>query len=124
MLYYWRDEREQVVAWPSSGAPEFDLTQALTDAAAEPILLISDCPFQERLRPFYHSVMLLGRIDTPTGPNSVRSFAAFKLAGRHSRIGPLPQCRRGVPVPPEFLQPVQSSSSPAGPAQRVSDAGN
>jgi 4-amino-4-deoxy-L-arabinose transferase-like glycosyltransferase len=107
MLYYWRDERERVVAWPSSAVPEFDLTRALTDQSMEPILLISVCPFPERFRPFYTMVTPLGRIDTPTGPNSVRTFAAFKLEGHSGPIGPLPPCPKGKSLPAEFLQPVQ-----------------
>jgi 4-amino-4-deoxy-L-arabinose transferase-like glycosyltransferase len=114
MLYYGRDEPERVVAWPSSGPPEFDLTHALTDASAEPILLVSICPFPERLRSFYTTVEPLGLISTPTGPNSVRDFAAFKLAGRRAPIGPLPQCSSGVHASSELPRPVQGSTALAG----------
>ena len=61
--YYWRDRPERVLEWPLPETPEFDLTSGLNENAAEPILLITDCPFPERLQSFYSTVEAVGRID-------------------------------------------------------------
>lgn len=105
LAYYRRDQPEQILQWPSSGPAQFDLTRGLTATAAEPILMITYCTHPERLERFYTNVVPLGRIDTPTGPTSKRSFAAFELSGPREPIGPLAPCVPG-PVPAELQRPV------------------
>ena len=91
MIYYWRDQPEQVLAWPAGPVPEdqFELTRAFTDAAPEPILFVSHCAAPARLAAYFTSVEPLGQFETPTGPTSARTYFAFKLDGRRGPIGPL-----------------------------------
>ena len=105
LAYYWRDRPERVVEWPLRETAEFDLSGGLDAAAAEPILLITGCPFPERLRSFYTTVDPLGRIDAVAGPTSIRSFAVFLLGGHRGPIRPLAPCESGT-FPPQFLKPI------------------
>lgn len=95
MLYYWRDQSEQVLDWPAGSVPEdhFELTRALTDAAPQPILFITHCPLTARLSAYFASVEPLGEFRTPTGPTSERLYLAFKLDGRRGPIGSLGACK-------------------------------
>lgn len=95
LLYYWRDQPEQVLAWPGERGPEdqFELTRALTDAAPQPILFVSHCASPTRLEAHFTKVESLGRFDAPTGPTSARTYFPFKLDGRRGAIGPLGACR-------------------------------
>jgi len=101
LAYYWRDRPQQIVQWPSAGPAQFDLTRAMTAGTAEPILMITDCPYPERLARFYDNVVPLGRIDTPTGPTSQRSFFAFELSERSAPLAALASCA-GSSVPGEL----------------------
>jgi hypothetical protein len=125
LAYYWRDRPERVLEWPLPETPEFDLTSGLNENAAEPILLITDCPFPERLQLFYSTVEAVGRIDTVSGPTSTRSFPVFLLNGHRGPIRPLAPCEAGV-LPPQFQQPIilpdaftdgREGHSPERPAQ-------
>jgi 4-amino-4-deoxy-L-arabinose transferase-like glycosyltransferase len=95
MIYYWRDQPEQVLAWPGGPVPEdsFELTRALNDAAPEPILFVTRCGATARLSAYFSTVEPLGTFSTPTGPTSTRQYAAFKLTGRRAPIGPLGPCQ-------------------------------
>ena len=104
--YYWRDRPERVLVLPET--PEFDLTSGLNENAAEQILLITDCPFPERLQSFYSTVEAIGRIDTVAGPTSTRSFAVFLLSGHRGPIRPLAPCELGV-LPPAISATYRSS---------------
>ena len=94
LLYYWRDQPEEVLAWPRGAVPDhqFELTRALTAAAAQPILFVTRCPSTERLSAQFASVDALGSFDAPTGPTSARHYFAFKLDGRRGPIHPLGGC--------------------------------
>jgi hypothetical protein len=105
LTYYWRDQPQQILQWPSGGPAQFDLTRGVTAASPEPILLIAECPYLEPLQRYYATVVPLGRIDTPTGPTSQRSFVAFALSGRRGPIGPLAPCEPGI-MPPQLSHPV------------------
>ena len=105
LLYYWRDQPQQVLQWRVGGPPQFELAAEMTAAAAEPVLLITACPSPERLKLYYANVAPLGRIDTPTGPTSQRSYVAFALSGRRGPLGPLAPCTGGN-VPERLSQPV------------------
>jgi 4-amino-4-deoxy-L-arabinose transferase-like glycosyltransferase len=93
LLYYWRDQPEQILAWPTADLPNFDLTRGLTAAAPQPVLFVSQCPAADRLEKFYAKVTPLG-IFTPDDPVP-RGFAAFKLEQPRGPIGPLAECRPG-----------------------------
>jgi 4-amino-4-deoxy-L-arabinose transferase-like glycosyltransferase len=94
LLYYWRDQPEQVLAWPYGQLPDhqFDMTRALTESAALPILFVSHCGNSERLAQQFRDVDFLGTFETPTGPTSARTYFAFKLDGWRSSLRPLGTC--------------------------------
>ncbi|MEA3057359.1 MAG: hypothetical protein QOF34_174, partial [Sphingomonadales bacterium] len=94
LIYYWRDQPEQVLAWPAGPAPthQFELTRALTDAAPSPILFVSRCGSMGRLAEQFANVEPLGPFDAPTGPTSARTYFAFRLDGRRGSIHPLAPC--------------------------------
>jgi hypothetical protein len=96
LTYYLRNEPQAVVSWPQSAAArsQFDITQALNDQTAEPVLLITACRAMPRLERFYASVTPLPDLTVQPGPNSRRRFQVFKLAGRQQPIGPLGPCPR------------------------------
>jgi 4-amino-4-deoxy-L-arabinose transferase-like glycosyltransferase len=94
LLYYWRDQPEQVLVWPKGLVPDhhFELTRALTDAAPQPILFVSRCPHGGRLAAQFASVEPLGSFEAPTGPTTARTYYAFKLDARQGSIRPLGWC--------------------------------
>jgi hypothetical protein len=94
LIYDLRDEPVRTLSWPESEIPEhqFDLTRALDNSAAEPVLFVSTCPVVSRLRRFYGDVQPLGPIDIRTGPTTSRQYHAFRLAARRQPIGPLGPC--------------------------------
>jgi len=94
LLYYWRDQPEQVLAWPRGPIPDhqFERTRALTEAAPQPILFVSRCPTTARLAAQFASVEPLGSFAAPTGPTTARTYFAFKLDGRQGSIRPLGGC--------------------------------
>jgi 4-amino-4-deoxy-L-arabinose transferase-like glycosyltransferase len=94
LIYDLRHEPMRVLSWPESKVPEhqFDLTRALDDVAAEPIVFISPCPVMSRLKRFYGGVESLGPLDISTGPTTGRHYQAFKLSERQQPIEPLGPC--------------------------------
>jgi hypothetical protein len=82
------------VSWPRAARArsQFDLTQALDDAAKESVLLFTGCPSVPRLARFYANVTPLPRLTVQTGPQSNRRYAVFKLTGRHHPIEPPGPC--------------------------------
>jgi hypothetical protein len=84
-----------VLAWPQGAVPShhFELTRPLAVGAAEPILFMTFCQATARLAEYFATVEPLGGFDAPTGPNSKRSYFAFRLAGAKKPIGPLAPCR-------------------------------
>jgi hypothetical protein len=94
LLYYWRDQPEQILAWPTvDDLPGFDLTRGLTASAPQPVLFVSQCHDIDRLEQFYAKVTPLG-IFVPDDPVP-RGFAAFRLEEPRGAIGPLAPCRTG-----------------------------
>jgi 4-amino-4-deoxy-L-arabinose transferase-like glycosyltransferase len=92
LLYYWRDQPEHILAWPTTDdLPGFEVTRGLTAAAAQPVLFVSQCQDVDRLEKFYAQVVPLGVI-APDGPMP-RAFAAFTLEQPRSPIEPLAPCR-------------------------------
>jgi hypothetical protein len=94
LIYYLRDEKRAVLAWPSGPVPNhhFELANPLTAAAAEPVLFVSPCPATGRLAQYYREVKPLGTFAAATGPTSARTYHAFVLSGRRGPIGPLGAC--------------------------------
>lgn len=90
LLYYWRDQPERILAWPSAELPNFELTRSLTASAPQPVLFASDCPGAERFEKSYAKVTPLG-IFVPDDP-APRAFSAFKLEEPRGPIARLPPC--------------------------------
>jgi 4-amino-4-deoxy-L-arabinose transferase-like glycosyltransferase len=86
LVYYLRNEKRIVLAWPESGtiSDHFQLTRPLTATAGEPILLITRCAEPVGLADFYATVEPLGPFQVRSGPTTIRNYYAFKLAGRRS----------------------------------------
>ena len=99
LTYYLRNEPRSVVSWPAHefAQNQFDITQALNNAAAEPVLLITGCPYVSRLARFYGSVTKLAPVSASSGPSSKREYYAFKLADRRRPIEPLGACADAAP---------------------------
>lgn len=96
LTYYLRNEPRAVVSWPQSEAPrsQFDITQALNDQTAEPVLLITTCRAVPRLERFYAGVTRFPELMVQAGPHSRRRYQVFKLAGRRQPVAPLGPCPR------------------------------
>jgi 4-amino-4-deoxy-L-arabinose transferase-like glycosyltransferase len=90
LLYYWRDQPEQILAWPTSDLPNFELTRALTEAAPQPVLFVTPCRSAARLEKAYAKVTPLG-IFVPSH-EVARPFHAFRLEEPRGPIGPLTRC--------------------------------
>jgi hypothetical protein len=94
LLYYWRDQPEQIVAWATAeDLPSFEITRGLTAAARQPVLFVSQCQDAGRLEKFYAHVTPLGVI-VPDGP-APRAFTAFTLEQPHGPLAPLAPCPDG-----------------------------
>jgi 4-amino-4-deoxy-L-arabinose transferase-like glycosyltransferase len=94
LIYYWRDQPEQVRAWQRGPVPDhhFEITRALTDAAPQPLLFVSRCSSSDRLHAQFATVEPVGEIQAPTGPTTARTYFAFKLEGPRGPIRPLGGC--------------------------------
>jgi 4-amino-4-deoxy-L-arabinose transferase-like glycosyltransferase len=90
LLYYWRDQPEQILAWPTADLASFASTHALTPDAPQPILFVTTCPVVERIAKFYATVTPLG-VFVPHDPIA-RAFHAFRLEDPRGPIGPLESC--------------------------------
>jgi hypothetical protein len=84
LVYYLRDEKRAVLAWPESGpiSDHFQMTRPLSATAGEPILLITRCAEPAGLTDFYATVEPLGPFQVRSGPTTLRNYYAFKLVGR------------------------------------------
>jgi 4-amino-4-deoxy-L-arabinose transferase-like glycosyltransferase len=91
LLYYWRDQPENVVSWPNDDLPFFWPSHALTATSPQPILLVTDCPDIDRLANSYFKVKSLGGFATKDNP-APRFFYAFELEDPRRSIDYLPQC--------------------------------
>jgi len=93
LLYYWRDQPEQILAWTNiDELPGFDLTRGLT-AAVPQVLFVSQCAAADRLERFYAKVTPLGifGFHAPVP----RGFTAFRLEQPRGPIAPLAPCPLG-----------------------------
>jgi 4-amino-4-deoxy-L-arabinose transferase-like glycosyltransferase len=91
LLYYWRDQPEQILAWPTADLPGFELTRGLTAVTPQPVLFVSPCPVVGRLEKFYAKVTPLGSF--VPDDRVPRGFAAFILEAPRGAIEPLARCR-------------------------------
>lgn len=90
LLYYWRDQPEQILAWQTAGLTSFELTRGLTAATAQPILFVTECDSTERIAKFYSKVTSLGFfIPQDAVP---RPFFAFIIAAPRRDIGSIESC--------------------------------
>jgi hypothetical protein len=92
LLYYRRDDAQEIRAWPSAETPKFEMTRALTDAARPPVLFVTYCPFPQRLLRHFRQVEPLG--DFATADPVPRYFSAFRLEQPLGPIGPLAVCKK------------------------------
>ena len=94
LLYYRRDQSEQVRAWQRGPIPDhqFELTRALDDASPQPILFVTRCTSTERLAAQFAMVEPLAPFAVPTGPTTGRQYYTFKLDGRRGPLRPLGGC--------------------------------
>jgi 4-amino-4-deoxy-L-arabinose transferase-like glycosyltransferase len=99
LIYYLRDEPLKALAWPVSEAPQhhFELTRALDNSAAEPVLLITPCPYSARLERYYADVTRLTPIIVSAGPSTKRGYHTYKLDKRRRDIGPPGPCTATAP---------------------------
>jgi 4-amino-4-deoxy-L-arabinose transferase-like glycosyltransferase len=96
LTYYLRNEPFAVVSWARGAvaSSQFDLTQRLTRAAQEPVLMLTGCPSASRLTHFYRTVKRLPNLTIRPGPATQRRYAVFVLSG-------MPQGgQASEPVPP------------------------
>jgi hypothetical protein len=94
LLYYWRDQPERILAWPTTAdLPGFETTRGLTAEPAQRVLFVTQCHDAARLETFYAGVTPLGVI-VPEGP-APRAFTAFVLQGPRGPLAPLAPCQEG-----------------------------
>jgi 4-amino-4-deoxy-L-arabinose transferase-like glycosyltransferase len=94
LIYYWRDQPEQIRAWQRGPVPDhqFEITRPLTDATPQPLLFVSQCSGSRRLTAQFANVEPLGQFEAPTGRKTARTYYAFKLEGPRGPIQPLGGC--------------------------------
>lgn len=97
LIYYLRDEPLKALSWPAGAVPQhhFELTRALTDSTAEPVLMVTQCPYPARLARYYEKVTPLAPITVMAGPKATRDYNTYKLEGRRRTIEPLGRCVEG-----------------------------
>ena len=94
LLYYLRDRPWPVVTWKSGIVPRdhFELKFPFTGETPEPVLLVTPCPFEQRLKQQFGSVAPLGSFSVKTGPTTAPIYYAFVLRGLPHGIPPAPAC--------------------------------
>jgi 4-amino-4-deoxy-L-arabinose transferase-like glycosyltransferase len=90
LLYYWRDQPEQILAWPTADLTSFELTRGLTASTALPILFVTECNATERIEKFYSKVTPLGFI-FPEDPTP-HPFFAFRVEDPRGDVGLIDSC--------------------------------
>jgi 4-amino-4-deoxy-L-arabinose transferase-like glycosyltransferase len=92
LRYYWRDKPAKILSWGTTDSPNFDVVHPLTQSAKEPILFVTSCPDEKRVKEFYTDVQPLGQYQVTVG-TTTRPFYAFRLAQSRGPIGILEQCK-------------------------------
>lgn len=92
LLYYWRDQPEQIRAWRTTGSLRFDLSASLSDPAREPILFVTECPLVDRIAPFFDKIEPVGYFDVTTGATTIRRYFGFLVQSARRPIETLRRC--------------------------------
>lgn len=94
LIYYLRDRPWPVAIWKSGIVPRdhFELKFPFTGETPDPVLLITPCPFETRLKSQFASVQPLGSFSVRTGPTTAPTYYAFKLSGLPRQITQSPAC--------------------------------
>ena len=94
LIYYLRDRPWPVFDWKSGDTPKdhFELKFPFTGATPEPVLLVTPCPYEPRLKQLFATVTPLGSFSVRTGPTTAPTYHAFKLSGLPREIPPAPAC--------------------------------
>jgi hypothetical protein len=94
LIYYLRHRPWPVFIWKAGATPKdhFELKFPFTNETPEPVLLITPCPFEARLKSQFASVESLGSFTVRTGPTTAPTYHAFRLTGLPSAIMPAPAC--------------------------------
>jgi hypothetical protein len=92
LRYYWRNKPVQILSWGTADSPSFDMAHPLTQSAPQPMLFVSACPDQTRVKPFFSDIQLLGLSIVPAGEGAVRYFFAAVISSPRPPIGILRQC--------------------------------
>ena len=99
LIYYMRNAPQPVLSWPLSDNPDsqFDMTNALDGSTAEPVLFVTPCPHEARLKRVFPQVKLLGPVVVPSGPTSERRYGLYLLSGKGIVSGAIPPLGRCEP---------------------------
>ena len=94
LIYYLRDKPWPVKIWKMGAVPRdhFELKFPFTGQTPQPVLLITPCPFEGRLKSQFASAELIELFTVRTGPTTAPSYHAFKLMGLPGEIVPSPAC--------------------------------
>ena len=94
LIYYLRDRPWPVFTWKMETVPNdhFELKFPLSPQTPEPILLVTRCPVEARLKQQFESVQPLGQFLVRTGPATTPDYYAYLLKGLRHPIGPNPAC--------------------------------
>ena len=94
LIYYLRDRPWPVFTWKADIVPNdhFELKFPLSSQTAEPILFVTRCPIEGRLKKQFEQVSPLGQFLVRTGPTTAPDYYAFLLKGLRHPIGPIPAC--------------------------------
>lgn len=94
LIYYLRDKPWPVKIWKAGVTPKdhFELKFPFTGETPQPVLLITPCPFEPRLKSQFRMVESLGSFTVRTGPTTAPTYHAFKLTGLPREIQPAPAC--------------------------------
>ncbi|MFL9827971.1 ArnT family glycosyltransferase [Rhodoplanes sp. SY1] len=92
LLYYLRDAGIPVLSWRTEEIPSFDLGTPYGPRTSGPVLLVTVCRDQARIRPHVATVEPLGLTRTGEGTGGPRGFHAFRLTGPKDPLPPLAVC--------------------------------
>jgi hypothetical protein len=94
LIYYLRDRPWPVFTWKAGIVPNdhFELKFPLTGQTPEPILFVTRCPLEARLKKQFDSVQPLGQFLVRTGPTTAPDYYAFLLKNLRHPIAPAPAC--------------------------------
>jgi hypothetical protein len=92
LRYYWRNKPVQILSWGTANSPSFDVAHPLTQSAPQPILFVSECPDEARVKPFFNDIQPLGINVVPVAQGADRYFFAVIVSSPRGPIGILREC--------------------------------